>query len=88
MHGELKDWNNGWHGLSLGVTGDELDHLIRMLEQLRKDPDQHFHVSSDYSGSGGLGDIEFYVAPEDATHNMRISGWALAPGSNPSSAGA
>ena len=88
MFGEIKDWNNGWHGLSLGISAQELDRLIQLLEQLRSDPDQHFHVSSDYSGSGGLGDIEFYVAPANAPHNMHIGGRALAPGSNTPSAGA
>ncbi|WP_349793169.1 hypothetical protein ABQY74_001920 [Xanthomonas sp. WHRI 7064] len=80
MRGEIEDWKNGWYGVTLGVSVTGIDRMIGLLTRLRDDPDQHFHVSSDYSGSGGLGDIEVYVAEADATSNMQIVSYALAPG--------
>lgn len=80
MHGEIEDWKNGWYGVTLGVSVAEIDRMIGLLTRLRDDPDQHFHVLSDYSGLGGLGDIEVYVAEADATSNMQIGSYALAPG--------
>jgi len=87
MHGEIESWNNGWHGISLGLTGAEIDRLIALLTKLRSDPDQHFHISSDYSGSGGIGDIEVHVASADELSNLQLSGLALAPGSEIPSSG-
>ena len=80
MHGEIKDWNNGWYGVSLGVSRAEIDRLIVLLTTLRNNPDQHFHISSDYVGSGGIGDIEVCVNDADAVNNLRVSGIALPPG--------
>jgi hypothetical protein len=81
MHGELENWNNGWYGLRLALSADELEQLILRLNELRRDPEQHFHVSSNYSGAGGIGDIEFSVAGPEAVSNLSISSVALAPGS-------
>ena len=88
MHGELENWNNGWFGLRLGLTADEIEHLILLLSELRGDPEQHFHVSSNYSGAGGIGDIEFSVAGPEASNNLSLSSLALAPGSEVPPAGA
>jgi hypothetical protein len=52
-----------------------------MLQELKDDPQQHFHLSSDYAGEGGLGDIEVFVQDSATPGNMRIGGVALAPGS-------
>ena len=81
MHGEIKNWNNGWYGISLGLSISEIDRMIALLTKLRSDPEQHFHISSDYSGDGGLGDIEIYVAEAGSQSNLQLSGLALAPGS-------
>ena len=81
MHAKLEDWKNGWFGVELGIAPHELDQLIRLLQMLKAEPDQHFHLSSDYSGSEGLGDITFYVQPPDEPDNMLTSGKAIAPGS-------
>ena len=88
MHGEIENWNNGWYGISLGLSAAEIDRLIAMLTKLRQDPEQHFHISSDYSGSGGIGDIEVYVTEAETQSNLQLSGLALAPGSDLPSAGA
>jgi len=80
MQAKLEDWKNGWFGLSLGLAAEEIDALIAKLQLLRADPEQHFHISSDYAGPGGLGDIEVYVEPEGCPGNMRLMSVALKPG--------
>jgi len=80
MYGELHDWKNGWHGITLGLSVEEISRLIRMLEMIRDDPEQHFHISSDYKEDGGLGDIEIYVSPAGSRSNMSVSSGALGPG--------
>jgi hypothetical protein len=80
MHGEIKDWNNGWYGISLGLSVAEIDHLIGLLTRIRSDPEQHFHIASDFVGTKGLGDVEVYVSEPGSANNMRLSGVALAPG--------
>ena len=48
---------------------------------LKKDSDQHFHISSDYKAAGGLGDIMIYVQSPNEPSNMESpSSRALAPG--------
>ena len=88
MHGKIEDWNNGWYGMSLGLALPEIDRLIVLLTKLREDPEQHFHISSDSSGSGGLGDIEIYVAEAGVPSNLKLGGVALAPSSDLPAAGA
>lgn len=88
MHGEIENWNNGWYGISLGLSPGEIDRLIELLRMLRVDPTQHFHISSDYKGTGGIGDIEMYVAGTAGTGHLRLSGLALAPEDDLPAAGA
>ena len=88
MRGEIENWNNGWFGVSLGLSAMEIERLIAMLTMLRNDPDQHFHISSSYAGSGGLGDIEIYVQSSDDMSNMSMSSVALGPGDDVPSLGA
>ena len=81
MYSKLSDWSNGWFGVELALKKEEIDRLITLLEGLKSDPEQHFHLSSDYRGEGGLGDIEISGLPDDAPSNMSMSGMAIAPGS-------
>lgn len=81
MHSELEDWKNGWYGVQLGLLAEEIDAFIERLRMLKAEPDQHFHLSSTYKGSGGLGDITIYVQDRSEPSNMEpIGGKALAPG--------
>ena len=80
MHGIIKDWKNGWFGVELGFDLDEIDALIELLQMIKKDPEQHFHMSSEHRGDGGLGDIEVFVRSKSEEHNMRLSSLAMAPG--------
>jgi hypothetical protein len=79
-HSKLEDWKNGWSGVELGLKKEEIDHIIGLLQRLKEDADQHFHLSSDYQAAGGLGDIMVYVQPQEAISNMESLGKALAPG--------
>jgi hypothetical protein len=81
MHARLEDWKNGWFGVELGISPDEIDPLIAQLAMLKHDHDQHFHISSDHKESGGVGNITIYVQPPDEPSNMEsVSSRALAPG--------
>ena len=75
-----EDWKNGWHGIEIGLSAAEIDALIENLEMLKRDTDQHFHISSDYKGDGGVGDITIYVKDSSEADNASVSGRAIAPG--------
>ena len=66
--------------MSLGIGLAEIDHLIELLRELKADPQQHFHIGSDYKAPGGLGDIEVYVKQADELDNLFFSSLAFAPG--------
>lgn len=80
MYSKLKDWENGFFGIELGVSCNEIDELIELLEMIKADDEQHFHISSDYKGKGGIGDIVIYQRYEGEEDNIFISGKALSPG--------
>jgi len=80
MKAELENWKEGWQGVSLGLRNDEIDVFISLLQEIRKDDDQHFHISSDCEGNPGLGGIEIYVKAESEEDNMYFSSLAKAPG--------
>jgi len=82
MHSKLQDWKNGWFGVELGLKKEEIPRVIALLQMIEEDSDQHFHLSSDYKGSGGLGDIMIYVQPPEGISNMESIGKALASGAD------
>ena len=88
MHAELENWNNGWFGVRLAMRPREIRHLIGLLNKLLDDPDQHFHMTSNYAGESGLGDIELSVASDENLDNMKISGLAMGPDSEVETGGA
>jgi hypothetical protein len=73
LHVELEDWKNGWSGVSIGIAKEEIETLIELLQMLKADPEQHFHISSDYKESGGIGGIEIYVKTPEQQNNMTLS---------------
>jgi hypothetical protein len=81
MHSKLNDWKNGWFGVELSLKKEEIDRVISLLEMLKQEPDQHFHLSSDGKESGGVGDIEISVQSPNEVSNMMTMGKAIAPGS-------
>jgi len=88
MHADIEDWNNGWYGLRLSLRSSEIPRLVKLLQDLQQDPEQHFHISSDYAGESGVGDIEISVAGESEPDNMWLSGVAIAPSTDVPTAGA
>lgn len=80
MRAQLEDWKNGWMGLELGISRDEIDELIRLLRMIQENPDQHFHITSDHEADGGLGDITLYLKEPGEEDNLSLGGRALAPG--------
>jgi len=80
MYVKIEDWKNGWCGISIGIDPDEIDHLIERLKMIKENPDQHFHISSDYKATGGVGDIEISAGSENEIHDMSLFSRAYAPG--------
>lgn len=80
MRVTLEDWKNGWCGIQVAISPPEIDRLIALLQELKADSQQHFHISSDYKASGGIGDMEIFVKSDDETDNLFLSGTALQPG--------
>ena len=74
MHSELEDWKNGWFGIRLSASPNEIKHLIGQLQKLLDDPDQHFHIASDYKANSGLGDIEISINSDLKPDNFFVSG--------------
>lgn len=81
MRTTLSDWKNGWFGIELALRPPEIDRVISLLQLLKADPNQHFHLTSDYNGTGGVGDIEISVQSDREPSNMAAMGPAIAPGS-------
>ena len=81
MRTRLADWQNGWFGVELALSPEEIEALIGRLRMLQQEPDQHFHLTSTYQESGGLGDLMVYVQDPSEQSNMEpIGSKALAPG--------
>lgn len=80
MRATLEDRKNGWFGIELAISSPEIDRLITLLQELKADPEQHFHISSDYKDSGGLGDIEVFIKSDTEPNNLFLSSVALEPG--------
>jgi len=80
MNAETADWGDGQFGLRLAIGPDEIDLLTENLRILRKDPDQHFHITSHVPRGHRLRDIEVSTLVAGQGHNMRLTSVALAPG--------
>ena len=78
MHVEIEDFKTGWYGIGIGIRENEIDILIEQLKKMKQEKTQHFHLSSEFEGDGGIGDIEFYLQKE-GKDNMQISGFEIPP---------
>jgi hypothetical protein len=61
MRAKLQIYPTGWFGLQIGLSDHDIAQLIAKLNSLRSSKG-HFHARSDFSGTPGIGDIEFYWA--------------------------
>ena len=71
MQSNIEDFKTGWYGISLGLKSDEIDQLIIALQKLKNER-SHFHLRSDFEGSGGIGDIELYYQTDEQPSNLAI----------------
>ncbi len=80
MIAETKQWQEGWQGISIGLSNEEVDQFILLLQNIKDDNDQHFHISSNWEGEPGIGDIEIYIKDKSQKSNMSFSSLAIEPG--------
>ena len=67
----LENFKTGWFGLMVGITDAEIPVLIERLQKLQRSRG-HFHLRSDFSGNGGVGEVEIFLAEQDPAHSLRI----------------
>jgi len=75
----VEDLSNSMINIELGLSPDEIDLLISRLAMLKREPDQHFHVSSNFDGSCRVGDLSFYIKQPDDPDDILIFGKAVFP---------
>jgi hypothetical protein len=80
MRASIEDWNNGWLEMELALSARDIDRLIRLLQLIKADPEQHFHASSDFIGTGGIGQITFCIQQPAEQDNLNLGGHALGAG--------
>ena len=76
----LEGPKEGWVNVDVMLSPDEINELISLLEMIRDDPDQHFHLNSDFQGPGGVGQITFSQSEPGDEGNSTLSGRAYLPG--------
>jgi hypothetical protein len=72
MNVEIEDFKTGWFGISIGMTPQDINRLIKRLESLKQHPKNHFHIFSDCEGDGGVADIEIYLQGADQADNVTL----------------
>ncbi len=80
MYVDITSSDEGWHGLSIAIKKEEIDSLINLLEMIKNDNDQHFHITNHFDDESGVADIEFYIKDEKQKDNMALLGTAKLPG--------
>ena len=80
MRVQVEDIGDGMINIDLGLRPDEIDKLIRDLQMLKENPDQHFHVSSNFDGACPIGEFTFYNKEPDEPDDIHLTGRAYSPG--------
>lgn len=80
MRASLEDWNNGWTEVEVSLSAADIDRLISLLQMIKAAPDQHFHATSNFVGTGGIGQITFQIQQPDETDNLSLGGRAMGEG--------
>lgn len=80
MHASLEDWNNGWTEVQVSLSAADIDRLTALLQMIKADPDQHFHATSNFVGTGGIGQITFQIQQPDEADNLSLGGRAMGEG--------
>ena len=76
MRASLEDWNNGWVEVEVSLSASDIDRLIALLQMIKADPEQHFHATSNFSGSGGVGQITFQMEQSGEVGDISLGGRA------------
>lgn len=64
----------------MSLSASDIDRLIALLQIIKADPDQHFHATSNFVGTGGVGQITFQVQQPDEADNLSLGGPAMGEG--------
>ena len=73
MEVTLVDYKTGWHEIQIELTKEDIDKLLRSLQNLQRFvPSTHFHCSSDYRGKGGVGEMEFSLVESNSKGSFSI----------------
>ena len=73
MNTKLEKFDSGWVGLSLALRAEEIDLLLRRLNELKSGDIKHFHFrNEDFESQEGVADIEITTIGEDEPSNMII----------------
>jgi len=79
MRIDIETFESGWHSLTWGMSTSEAKHLIANLRILIDHPAGHFHLSSDWEGAPGVGDIEVFIDDSHGAGPMKITSLAIDP---------
>jgi hypothetical protein len=80
MRASLENWKNGWTEVEVSLSATDIDRLIALLKMIKADPDQHFHATSDFVGTGGIGQITFQIQQPSESDNLSLGSRALGEG--------
>ncbi len=58
----------------------EIGRFIELLQMIVREPNRHFHFSSEWKGTGGVGNIEFSIRSTEQEHNMHLTSRSYLPG--------
>jgi hypothetical protein len=72
MKVHLEDFKNTWYEISLGVKKAEIDNLIEKLHDLKGCKIDHFHITNNFEGEGGIGDNDRYE-PYNIRYRSRMA---------------
>lgn len=73
MNTKLDIIDTGWVGLSLALEAEEIELLLRRLNELKSGNIKHFHFrNADFESQNGVADIEITTIGKDETSNMTI----------------
>jgi len=75
MNVKLEKFDSGWVTLSIALGKEEIELLIRRLNELKSGGLGHFHFfrNDDCEAAEGVADIEITTIGEDEADNMLIN---------------
>lgn len=68
----FKNFKNTWYEITLGLKKNEIEGLIEKLRDIQNGDIDHLHISNNFEGEGGIGDIEIYLQDEEEEDNIKL----------------